>query len=102
MRLGQVIGRVTLNRLEPSLVGGRFLLVQPWLPPAGRSADRPAPRAPLPPGNSLVVYDNLGAGPGDIIGYSESAEAAAAFPQPTPIDALNCAILDETFYSPIA
>lgn len=50
---------------------------------------------------SLVVYDNLGAGDGQIIGIIEGAEAAQPFEQPTAIDAINAALVDEIFYSPI-
>lgn len=96
MRLGEVIGRVTLSRQDPTFHGGRFLVVLPWRPHRdGLASGRSDPQ-----GNSLVVYDNLGAGVGDVIGYSESGEAAAAFHQPTPVDAYNAAILDETFFSP--
>lgn len=102
MRLGLVIGRVTLNRFEPSYRGGRFLLVLPYTPPAGPHRAPAQPMGiPLPAGNSLVVYDQLGAANGDVIGYSESGEAAAAFAADTPVDAYNCALLDHTFYSPL-
>jgi len=47
-----------------------------------------------------VVYDDLGGGVGDVIGYEEGAEASQPFPQPTPIDAINCALVDEMFYCP--
>lgn len=98
MRLGTVIGRVTLSRQDPSFQGGRYLLVLPWVPPPGRS--QPRLTQPLPSGSSLVVFDNLGAGQGDVIGYSESGEAAAAFSKPTPVDALNCILIDEIIYQP--
>ena len=49
---------------------------------------------------SLVVYDNLGGGVGDVIGYEEGAEAAQPFELSPPIDAINCALVDEMFYSP--
>ena len=96
MRLGHVIGRVTLSKQDPAYHGGRFLLVQPL----AKEQLRGAPMTPLAPGNSLVVYDNLGAGLGHIIGFTEGSEAAAPFEQPTPVDAFNAAIVDEFFYSP--
>ena len=49
---------------------------------------------------SLVVYDNLGGGVGQVIGYEEGREAAQPFDRPTPIDAINCALIDEMFYQP--
>ena len=98
MRLGTVIGRVTLSKSVPAFVGGRWLLVSPFTrdhfqhrrePPTGLSRDP-----------SVVVYDNLGGGLGDSIGFVEGREAAMPFDQPTPIDALNIAIVDDVFYSP--
>jgi len=96
MRLGHIIGRVTLSKQDPAYHGGRFMLVQPF----GREQFGGAPMVPLAPGSSLVVYDNLGAGPGDTIGFTEGAEASAPFAQPTPVDAFNAAIVDQVFYNP--
>jgi carbon dioxide concentrating mechanism protein CcmL len=96
MRLGHVIGRVTLSQQDPAYRGGRF--------PAGAAVRQQqfagAPMTPLAKGTSLVVYDNLGAGTGHIIGYTEGAEATAPFPNPTPVDAFNAAIVDQIFYTP--
>ena len=98
MRLGHVIGRVTLSKQDPAYKGGRFLLVQPFT----REQFAGAAMTPLAPGSSLVVYDNLGAGPGHVIGFTEGAEASAPFHQPTPVDAFNAAIVDQLFYHPPA
>jgi carbon dioxide concentrating mechanism protein CcmL len=35
-----------------------------------------------------------------VIGYEEGREAAQPFEQPTPVDAINAALVDEIFYSP--
>ncbi len=96
MRLGQVIGRLTLNAYEPTFQSGRFLVVLPL----SRKQIGGGPLKPLPQGNSLVVYDNLGAGLGNIISYVEGREASVCFPEPTPVDAFNCAIIDEMDYDP--
>ena len=88
MRLGHVIGKVTLSRQEPSYRGGRFLLVRPWTP-TNQTA-----------GPSLVVYDNLGAGLGSLIGFTEGSEASKPFAEATPVDAYNAAIADEIFHQP--
>jgi len=96
MRLGHVIGRVTLAKQDPAYQGGRFMLVQPF----AAAQFRGAPMTPLAPGSSLVVYDNLGAGPGHVIGFTEGAEATAPFDRPTPGDAYCAAIVDEIFYAP--
>lgn len=98
MRLGQVIGKVTLSAADPALRGGRFLLVQPL----SRDQMGGAPLAPLGQGNTVVVYDSLGAGLGHIVGFTEGREAAMPFADPTPIDAYNAAIVDRILYTPPA
>ena len=98
MKLGTVIGRVTLSRSVEALRGGRFLVVSPF----GREQYARGSAAPVSLGKdpSLVVYDNLGGGVRQIIGYEEGREAAQPFENPTPVDALNAALVDEIFYSP--
>jgi len=98
MRLGTVIGRVTLSQQDPAYLGARFLLVQPLLPAQMHGAAQP----PLAKGSTVVVYDNLGAGSGHLVGFTEGAEAAVPFDQPTPVDAFNAAIIDRIFYHPPA
>lgn len=98
MRLGNVIGRVTLNQTVPALRGARWLIVSPL------TRDQ-VPRAiesnvGLSKEPTLVVYDALGGGVGQTIGFIEGREAAMPFSQPTPIDAINAALVDEIFYSP--
>ena len=88
MRIGKVIGTVTLNREHPSLTGARYKLVVPL------SLDNLAGRSE-PAADELAVYDDLGAGIGHLIAISEGAEAAQPFyPQTKPIDAYSAAILD--------
>lgn len=98
MRLGSVIGRVTLSVTVPSLEGARWLIVSPFTrehfqrgteTPSGLSKD-PSP----------VVYDNIGGGVGQTIGFIEGREAAQIFDKPTPIDAVNAALVDEIYYNP--
>jgi ethanolamine utilization protein EutN len=92
MKLARVIGRVVLNVKDPSFLGGRFLVAIPCRPDEATG--------PLPKGNSLVVFDNLGASEGDLIGFSDGGEASAPFKKPTPCDAFNCAILDQVSHKP--
>lgn len=89
MRIGKVIGRITLNRSYDMLVGGRFLLVEVQ----DRFALAGKPRQTR---ESVVVYDHLGARDGDLIAFSESREACMPFypEKVVPIDAYNSAILD--------
>ena len=94
MRIGRVTGRVTLNRAYETLVGGRFLIVdvQDRFSLAGEKRKST---------ESLVCYDNLGAGPGDLIAFTESREACMPFypEKRVPIDAYNAAILDQAVIS---
>ncbi len=99
MRVGTVIGRVTLSRAVPAVVGARWLVVSPFTRdhfPGPGQAPVGLTREP-----SLVVYDNLGGGVGDTIGFVEGREAAVPFAEPTPIDAINAALVDEIFYAPL-
>jgi microcompartment protein CcmK/EutM len=98
MKLGAVIGRVTLSKTVPELVGARWLIVSPFTREHyQRGVETPAGLSRDP---SVVVYDNLGGGVGQTIGYVEGREAAAPFETPTPVDAINAALIDEVFYHP--
>ncbi|HND51998.1 MAG TPA: EutN/CcmL family microcompartment protein [Pirellulaceae bacterium] len=88
MRIGRVVGTVTLNRSHPSFVGARLRLVIP-LSLADLTKSQP------PQAESIVVWDELGAGLGDLIAISEGPEAAQPFkPAVKAIDAYAAAILD--------
>jgi microcompartment protein CcmK/EutM len=55
------------------------------------------------PGNeeTLVLYDDLGAREGDLVGLVEGREATAPFlPRRVPYDCYNAAILDEVDLGP--
>jgi ethanolamine utilization protein EutN len=98
MRLGSVIGRVTLSKTIPSLTGARWLIVSPFTREHfQRGTQEPAGLSKDP---SLVVYDELGGGMGQTIGFVEGREAACPFDTPTPIDAISAALVDEIFYNP--
>ncbi len=99
MKLGTVIGRVTLSAVVPELRGARWLVVSPWRrEDFGRAWEAPPRVGPEP---SLVVYDSLGGGVGQAIGYIEGREAAQPFAVSPPIDAINAALIDECFYRPV-
>jgi ethanolamine utilization protein EutN len=88
MRIAEVKGRVTLSRFHPSLRGGRFVLAFPM--PASALCESSGAR-----GEELVVYDNLGAGLGALIGASEGREAANPFgPNKMPVDAFCACLID--------
>jgi len=98
MRLGTVIGRVTLSKTVPPLIGARWLIVSPFTHEHFQRGSQ------TPPGmskdHSVVVYDNLGGGVGQTVGFVEGREAAQPFDEPTPIDAINAALVDDIFYKP--
>jgi microcompartment protein CcmK/EutM len=89
MRIGKVIGRVSLSATYDTLVGGRFLIVavQDRFALAGQARKTT---------ESVVVYDHLGASEGDTIAFTESREACMPFypEKRVPLDAYNAAILD--------
>jgi ethanolamine utilization protein EutN len=96
MRLGHIIGKLNVHTDEPSLVGARWLLVNPIDTKDINSCIETTP--PITTQPTLVIYDKLGAGPGDIVGFVEGAEATAPFDHPIPIDAINIAIFDHLSY----
>ena len=99
MKLGSVIGRVTLCKTVEGLEGARWLIVSPFtrehfqqgtVEPTGLSKDP-----------SVVVYDSLGGGVGQTVGYIEGREAAQPFEKSPPIDAITAALVDEIYYNPM-
>ncbi|NLX12577.1 MAG: EutN/CcmL family microcompartment protein [Phycisphaerales bacterium] len=88
MRIGEVIGRVTLNKCDPKMIAGRFLIVRPEDPESLRTAHQGT-------GEIVVAYDRMGAGLGQQVSVSEGREAACPFhPDRVAIDAYIAALLD--------
>jgi ethanolamine utilization protein EutN len=93
MRIAEVIGTVTLSRVHSSLVGARWVIGVPFSLKALRDESGPD-------GEDLVIYDNLGAGNGTRIGFSEGGEAAVPFlPDKKPVDAYCACLLDRIVIS---
>lgn len=94
MRLAWVTGRVTPSRQLPEMKAGSYLICEAMDADGLSDPTRPSPRKqPMP--ESLVVYDALGAGEGDLIAVSEGREASQPFrPDSVPMDAYCAAILD--------
>ena len=99
MKLGTIIGRVTLSKSVDLLKGGRFLIVSPFSRKQYAKGLLEFDMA-LGTDPSLVIYDDIGGGVGDVIGYEEGREAAQPFDVFPPIDAINAALVDEMFYRP--
>ena len=87
-----------MNVQEPSFKGARWLIVNPLEAEQLNTACDVEPGLTKIP--SLVVYDNLGAGEADIVGFVEGAEATAPFAAPTPVDAITVAIFDQIDHQP--
>jgi len=88
MRIGEVIGTVTLSRVHPLLVGTQWSIATPLSleqlveGKAGTTEE-------------VVLYDELSAGIGEWVSFSEGVEAAMPFyPNVKPVDAYCAAILD--------
>ena len=90
MRIGTVIGRVTLSVRRKEIFAERLLLVLPWRKETLSGVDKFDP--------AIVVYDQLGANTGQNIAISEGSEASRPFPTSTPVDAYCAALVDDIFY----
>ncbi len=89
MRIAEVIGTVTLSRAHPSVKGFRWIIGVPFSLAALKKNG-------APDSEDVVIFDNLGAGNGQRIGFSEGGEAAAPFyPEKKPVDAFCACILDQ-------
>jgi ethanolamine utilization protein EutN len=88
MRIAEVIGTVTLSRAHPSVAGFRWVIGVPF--------SLAALERGLPDGEDVVMFDDLGAGSGSRVGFSEGGEAAVPFlPERKPVDAYCACILDQ-------
>ena len=96
MQVYKITGQVTLCRVHPSFIGGRLLTAESH---AHELLGLPA----NPEGDTVVVWDDLGAYDGALVAVSDGAEAAQPFrPAIKPVDAYCAAILDEVSIQPSA
>jgi len=87
MRLGKTIGIVTLVEPHPSMRGAALRVVVPL---SGADLARGDGGA-----EPLVAWDDLGAGDGQLVAFSEGGEAAQPFrPADKPVDAYIAALVD--------
>lgn len=84
MQLGRVVGTVVASTKTPNLDGIKFLIVQPL------------DRAKKDAGSPVVAADAVAqAGPGELVYFVGSREAAQAMPEPfVPIDHAIVGIVD--------
>lgn len=85
MKLARVIGTVVATQKTPDLDGVKFLIIQPLT------------KALEPKGEPVVAADGVAmAGPGEVVFYVGSREAAQAMPEPfVPVDHAIVGIVDE-------
>ncbi len=88
MRIGRTIGCVTLTEAHPTMKGGLLRLVVPLRAEDLDNEDGPS--------EALIAWDELGAGNGQLVAFSEGGEAAQPFqPEGKPIDAYISALIDQ-------
>lgn len=89
MRIGRVIGQITLNRRYEKFKGARLMIVKPHTMEVLRGRAETSDE-------TVVVYDELSASDGDIVAFSEGREGAMPFmPDKVPVDAYLSCILDQ-------
>ena len=89
MKIHKVIGSVTLARCHPCYQASRLLVTEPLEQSTLTGVASAEPEL-------VDVWDDLGAGIGNLIAVSDGAEAAAPFkPELKAVDAYCAAILDE-------
>ena len=84
MKLGEVIGTVVATTRTPDLDGVKFLIVQPL------------DKSRRPKGRPVVAADGVAmAGPGEMVYFVGSREAAQAMPEPfVPVDHAIVGLVD--------
>jgi len=88
MRIGKTIGTVTLVEPHEAVRGGALRVVVPLAMDDLARGDGP--------GEPVVAWDDLGAGDGQIVAFSEGGEAAQPFrPLDKPVDAFIAALIDQ-------
>ncbi|MBN2695357.1 EutN/CcmL family microcompartment protein [bacterium] len=86
MKLARVIGNVVASIKDPSLLGEKLMVIQPL--------DDNLKNV----GGLVVAVDTVQAGPGDLVYYVLSREAALALKEPfSPVDASICGIVDDIY-----
>ncbi len=94
MKAGRVIGKVVPSRTVANLPAGSWLVINPF----NREQYRDPWNAPLSGEPSVVAFDELGAGEGEIVGFVEGGEASWHFPAPAPVDTYVSVIFDRINY----
>jgi ethanolamine utilization protein EutN len=89
------MGKLTMTRKLPEMKSGSWLICEALDEAALETPERFTPRQePMP--QSLVIFDQLGAGEGDLVAFTEGPEAANPFwPDKLPLAAATTALIDQ-------
>ena len=88
MKLARVVGKISLVKVHPTLVGRRWIIAQP-LSLAALADGTPTTD------EEVIIADDLGATSDSMIAFTDGREAAAPFePERKPIDAYNACLID--------
>lgn len=92
MRIGEVIGTVTLSVSDPKIVGKQLTIVQPH-------SQRSLRENGMGTDEVVVCIDELNSRLGDRVGFSEGREAAMPWhPDKVAVDAYVGCLLDDVSY----
>jgi microcompartment protein CcmK/EutM len=95
MRLGIVRGKIVLSMSDPSLLGTRFLIVEPVTAQGLAALDGSGG------GKQLIVADHLAPAEGQMIAFVEGREGANPYwPGRAPVDAYCSLLVDGVDYRP--
>jgi len=89
MFIAEVIGHITATKKDSSMQGKKLLLLRPQL------VDEKNPKQFRNGQNTIIAVDNVGAGEGELVMFSQGSSARQAEGlKPLPIDAAVIAIID--------
>jgi microcompartment protein CcmK/EutM len=92
VRIGEVIGKVTLSVADRKLIGKQLTIVQPHSPQSLRNNGMGTDEV-------VVCIDELNSRVGDRVGFSEGREAAMPWhPDKVAVDAYVGCLLDDVTY----
>ncbi len=89
MFIAEVIGHITATKKDSSMQGKKLLILRPQL------VDENNPTQFRNGQNTIIAVDNVGAGEGELVMFSQGSSARQAEGlKPLPIDAAVIAIVD--------
>lgn len=94
MKIARVVGKLSLQREHPSLVGRKWIIAMPQTLRAMAGGQEVNVE-------EIIAVDDLGVTSGNYIGISDGREASAPYePERKPVDAYTSCLLDEWSVDP--